>query len=125
MDVEVDDGAATIDCVAVDPDHQRAGLGSALLNAALQLLPATVCSLDAWTREDPAALNWYAARGFTVQFEYLHVYKNGEESADGFVSPTPLSPPVLAFCHAPVEHEAELRSRYGRVYRCRQFLRGL
>lgn len=125
IDVEVDGVAATIDCIAVHPDHQRAGIGERLLAAAVEQLPPTVTTLDAWTREDPQALAWYSGHGFTERYRYLHVYKGGSEPAEGFVSPTPLTPPVIAFCHAAIEHEADLRARFARVYVCRQFLRVL
>ncbi len=73
--------------------------------------------------EDSAALAWYRQQGFHEQFRYLHVYKNGEESAAGFTALSPLSAPVLVFCHAQIEYEAEVRSRFDRVYICTQFLR--
>lgn len=125
IDVEIDGAAATIDCIAVHPDHQRAGIGDRLLAAALERLPSTVTTLDAWTREDPSALAWYAGHGFTERYRYLHVYKGWAESADGFTAPEPLTPPVMAFYHAAIEHEADLRARFARVYVCRQFLREL
>lgn len=125
IDVEIDGSAATIDCVAVHPDFQRMGLGGRLLAAVLEQLPSTVKTLDAWTREDSQALEWYSAAGFVEQFRYLHVYKGYAEPADGFNSPSPLSPPVMGFYHAAAEHEVELRTRYSRVYVCRQFLRVL
>lgn len=125
IDVEINGTAATIDCIAVHPDHQRSGLGGALLNAALELLPFEVSTLDAWTREDPSALAWYTGHGFTEQTRYLHVYKGGDEAADGFATPEPLGLPVFAFCHAKIEHEQAVRARFRRVYICRQFLRRL
>jgi ribosomal protein S18 acetylase RimI-like enzyme len=122
IDIEVDGAAATIDSIAVHPDHRRAGLATALLREGLARLPAGVTTLDAWTREDEAALRWYTANSFTEEYRYLHVYKGYHEPDDGFTTPPPLSAPVIAFCHAPIEHEAELRARYHRVYVCRQFV---
>lgn len=52
------------------------------------------------------------------------MYKNGDDAA-GFSAPSPRSAVVLAFCHAQLEHEAEVRSRYERVYVCTQFLRAV
>ena len=123
LDVEFDGSAATIDSIAVHPDHQRGGIASRLLAAALDKMPDHVTTLDAWTREDHAALGWYQQQGFREQYRYLHVYKNGDGTDAGFTAPPPLAPPVLAFCHASLEHETELRSRFDRVYVCRQFLR--
>lgn len=50
LDVEIDGTAATIDCIAVHPDHRRAGVASMLLTAASSQLPGNVLTLDAWTR---------------------------------------------------------------------------
>ena len=36
--------------------------------------------LDAWTREDTAALHWYVSNGFAQTDRYLHVYANDETS---------------------------------------------
>lgn len=96
-----------------------------MLREALRLLLDQTNTLDAWTREDQQAIGWYEAQGFVQNEHYLHVYKNGEERSEGFASPEPLSVPVLAFTHARIEHEASLRSRFSRVYVCRQMLRVL
>lgn len=125
IDVEVDGAAATIDCIAVDPDRQRSGVASALLAAALARLPAEVTTLDAWTRESAAANTWYRAHGFVENFRYLHVYKEWDDPDDGWTSPASLSAPVRAFAHAAIERESELRARHRRVYVCRQYLRPL
>lgn len=118
MDVEIDGTAATVDTVAVHPDHQRRGLASRLLAIATeQLQAAGVTSLDAWTREDPSANSWYRRSGFTEQFRYLHVYTDSGV-LDGH-------PVAHALMHAPIEQEEQLRGRYDRVYVCRQYLRQL
>ena len=125
LSIEVDGAAATIDTVAVHPSARRSGAATALLDAALARLPRDVRTLDAWTREDAAANAWYAASGFTEQHRYLHVYKGHDEPDDGFTTPDGLSAPVIAFMHAKIERETELRARYARVYVCRQYLREL
>lgn len=117
--------AATIDTIAVHPDAQRRGLGSALLNQAVLELPDKIVSLDAWTREDQPANRWYRSHGFIGTHRYLHVYKNGDEPDDGFLTPDGLSAPVTAFMHASVERENEMRQRFRRVYVCRQYLMNL
>ncbi|MFI9555284.1 GNAT family N-acetyltransferase [Nonomuraea endophytica] len=76
MDVAVEGELATIETVAVHPDHQHAGIGRALLEQAMtrvRTMPA-VTTLDAWTRDDPDALRWYRAMGFRESDHYLHVY---------------------------------------------------
>ncbi|WP_102158809.1 GNAT family N-acetyltransferase [Zhihengliuella halotolerans] len=125
LDVELEDGLATIDTIAVHPDHQGRGIASMLLNEAMDLLPSSVTALDAWTREDEPALRWYASHGFVESEHYLHVYKSWEDSGDGWMAPAPLSVPVSAFSHAAMSDEADLRERFDRVYVCRRFSKPL
>ncbi|GAA1483787.1 GNAT family N-acetyltransferase [Brachybacterium fresconis] len=123
LDIEIDGDLATIDTVAVDPDHQGRGVASALLTRARSELPGTVSVVDAWTREDEPALEWYRAHGFAESEHYLHVYKTWEDTDAGWESPSGLSAPLTAFCHASVQDEPELRGRFSRVYVCRRFSR--
>lgn len=125
LDVEIDGSAATIDCVAVHPDHRRRGIATALLETALGRLPAGVRTLDAWTREDDPAISWYRRNGFSERTRYLHVYKHWSEPVTGFAVPAGLSGPVIAFCHGRIEDEEAMRARFRRVYVCRQMLREL
>ena len=121
LDVEIEGDLATIDTVAIHPDHQGRGIGTHLLEMARTQLPASVTTLDAWTRDDPATLAWYHRRGFEESEHYLHVYKGDAEPSEGWVTPAPLSSPITAFCHSSLEHESELRSRFARVHVCRRF----
>lgn len=125
IDVELDGDTATIDTIAVHPSHQRDGLATALLRAAIERLPDEVATIDAWTRDDTGANAWYAAQGFSVRHRYLHVYKQWDEPDDGWTSPAGLSAPVIAFAHAPIELEAQMRARFRRVHICRQYVRPL
>ncbi|MGO1974466.1 MAG: GNAT family N-acetyltransferase [Propionibacteriaceae bacterium] len=122
IDLEVDGTAATIDCIAVHPDHHRTGIGSALLAAARADLPDSARTLDAWTRDDAAANGWYRSRGFVENYRYLHVYKDHDEAGDGFTVPERLRGPVKAFLHAEIADEEKLRQRFRRVHVCRQYL---
>jgi GNAT superfamily N-acetyltransferase len=83
--------------IAIHPDHQRRGIGTVLA--------------------------WYPTRGFVESEHYLHVYKGYFEPTDGWGAPEPLHPPVMAFAHARLEYEDELRGRFARVYVCRRFSR--
>lgn len=123
LDIEIAGELATIDTVAVHPDHQGDGIATALLTRAQAELPRSVSTLDAWTRDDEPALAWYRSQGFGESDRYLHVFKSWEELADGWASPAPLSTPITAFCHASIEDEADLRSRFSRVHVCRRFSR--
>lgn len=125
IDIEIDGAESTIEVVAVHPAHERRGIGRALLSAAIAQLPDAVLTLDAWTREMEASNAWYRQNGFVENYQYLHVYKDWDENSAGFQSPPGLSAPTRAFMHAAIEDEAELRSRFRRVYVCRQYLKRL
>ena len=131
LDVEVDGDLATIDTLAVHPDHARGGVASALLERALPLVrQAGATTLDAWTREDEAACAWYERWGFTEEYRYVHAYKLHDEPGDGFAVPGgPADAPgetlVTAHWHAGIEEEAELRARFRRVHVCRRYVRAL
>lgn len=123
LDIEIDGPAATIDTVAVSPAAQRTGVASSLLETALGRLPRAVTTLDAWTRETPAANDWYQRHGFVENYRYLHVYRSDGDPS--LPAPAGMSEPVLAFLHAPIERELELRAQFSRVYVCRQYIRAL
>lgn len=136
LDVELwaEDGSpvATIDTVAVHPDHQRAGIAGSLLDTALNTLRRTGTRwLDAWTREDPESSAWYESHGFHVDQSYLHVYRGGDENSpdptddEGYAAPFGLGAPVKAFFHGPDEDPEVWRSRFARVHQCRRYLRPL
>lgn len=122
----VDDGTlrATIDTVAVHPDHQRGGMAHALLEQSVAAVQARgAATLDAWTREDAPALAWYAAHGFTERFRYIHAYADWRDDLAALGRPGDGSRIAAAFLHAPVENELVMRQLYRRVYVCRQLLR--
>ncbi|GAA1604602.1 GNAT family N-acetyltransferase [Kribbella hippodromi] len=123
MDVEIFPDRATIAVLAVHPDHRRRGLASQLLDAVLPRLDSGV--LDAWTRGDRSANEWYQRSGFTENFRYLHVYKSWQDNADGFETPAGMIGLVSAFMHAPISAEASMRERFARVHICRQYVRQL
>lgn len=126
LDVHVDGAEATIDTVAVHPDHQGEGIATRLLDAALERLGGSgVGSLDAWTREDPTANAWYRRMGFVEHDRYLHVHLADGDDAEGFMTPPGFSGLVSAFVHVGIDREAEVRSRFARVYVCRQYQRDL
>jgi ribosomal protein S18 acetylase RimI-like enzyme len=127
MDVAVEGELATIDTVAVHPDHQHQGIGSRLLALArprAASLGATV--LDAWTRDQEDTLHWYRSCGFTESSHYLHVYADarsdpGEPTA-AIGSARPGLRPLSLFLHATdLSQEPQLREQFARVHVCRRF----
>ncbi|MEP6842247.1 MAG: N-acetyltransferase [Pseudolysinimonas sp.] len=124
LDIEIDGHAATIDSIAVHPGAQRSGTGRRLLDEGLRRLSPDVHTLDAWTRDDEGANSWYRTMGFQERQRYLHVYRADEaaDPEDGFTTPDGLSLPVIAFMHAPIEREAEMRAKFARVHVCRQYV---
>ncbi|HUS61965.1 MAG TPA: GNAT family N-acetyltransferase [Acidimicrobiales bacterium] len=126
IDVEIDEAAATIDTIAVHPDHGRIGVASTLLREVIRLLPASVRTLDAWTRDDVTANAWYQREGFAETFRYLHVYASSDaEIASAARELSPNLVAVKAFFHAPIAAEAEMRATYKRVHVCRHYERVL
>ncbi|KDP92525.1 MULTISPECIES: GNAT family N-acetyltransferase [Clavibacter] len=126
LDIGVEDALATIDTVAVHPDHQGRRIATTLLETAVPLLAGTgATELDAWTREDPAANAWYRGVGFVEQTRYLHVFVGDGDDTSGFTTPEGLGRPVLTFLHAAVEREAEMRARFRRVHVCRRYVQPL
>ncbi|HEY0497372.1 MAG TPA: GNAT family N-acetyltransferase [Kutzneria sp.] len=125
LDAAVRDDLATIETIAVHPDHQAMGIATGLLNHALpQLRDLGGTELDAWTREDRPALRWYAGQGFVETEKYVHVYLSGEETAKA-VRHTQGFAVVGAFLHAATDSEPELRAQFERVYVCRRMFRSL
>lgn len=123
MDLEISDTKATIDVLAVRPGYDRRGIASGLLRKGIERLRAhDVESVDAWTRDDVSANQWYQACGFVEAYSYLHVYKTYRDGDAGFATPDGLSTPVIAFMHSTHEHEAAMRERFQRVYACRRYL---
>lgn len=126
LDVLVEGDSATIDTVAVHPDHQRLGIARDLLAEARARLSALgVTTLDAWTRDDPGTLDWYRAMGFAESDHYLHVfahaYTDPAEPPRAVAQPHPDLRPVALFLHADLRHERAMRERFARVHVCRRF----
>ena len=125
LDCSVDGDVATIDTIAVHPDHQRRGTGAALLQAARAEAEALgAVTIDAWTRDDESTLGWYRAMGFRESDHYLHVYADyyvdpGEP--ERAVQPSPTLKPIKVFLHGRLEDEQEMRERFRRVHVCRRF----
>ena len=125
-DTLIEGELATIDTIAVHPDHQHRGLGRALLQqTCIRAHAMGATMLDAWTRDDLETLRWYRATGFVESDHYLHVYANyytDPAEPDRAVSGTRQGlHPMAAFLRARIEDEEHLRREFGRVHVCRRF----
>jgi ribosomal protein S18 acetylase RimI-like enzyme len=125
LDVTVEDALATIDTVAVHPDHRHRGIGRALLTRALgRVAEVGATALDAWTRDDQATLEWYRAMGFAESDHYLHVYANHytdpAEPDRAMGGRRPGLRPVAVFLHAELADEQRWRREFARVHVCRR-----
>lgn len=130
LDVTIRGKLATIETVAVHPDHRRRGVATALLGeASPRALGAGATTIDAWTRDDEPTLRWYRARGFHESDHYLHVYANfytdPEEPSRAVESSCLGLRPIAVFSHARLEQEAEMRQHFQRVHVCRRFSKAL
>ncbi len=126
IDTSVEGDLATIDTVAVHPDHQHRGIGRRLLEETRSRARAAGAStLDAWTRDDADTLAWYRAMGFAESDHYLHVYANyytsSGEPGRAVEAPRPGLRPVALFLHAKLADEERLRGEFARVHVCRRF----
>jgi ribosomal protein S18 acetylase RimI-like enzyme len=125
LDLSVDGALATIDSIAVHPDHQHRGIGTRLFElACVRAAALGATTIDAWTRDDEPTLRWYRARGFIESNHYLHVYADyyvrPGEPGDA-VRPAPGLKPIKVFLHATLDRETELRGTFSRVHVCRRF----
>ncbi|MCG3752026.1 GNAT family N-acetyltransferase [Amycolatopsis sp. Poz14] len=99
LDAAVRDRLATVETIAVHPDHQSQGIATGLLETVLpRLRDLGATEVDAWTRGEETARAVRPGPGFTV---------------------------AGAFLHADAAREQQLRDTFTRVYRCRRFHRHL
>lgn len=110
--------------LAVHPDFQRQGIGTALFEeAARQASEAGVGFLEAWTREDDAAVSWYERTGFEQGDSYLHVYLARDDAQAVCKSTIEGLSIDTAFAQYVGDEEARIEERFDRVHRCQQFVR--
>ncbi len=74
-DLPSDHLAGMIWHLAVHPEHRRKGVATSLLKKALEICKSKKLSrLEAWTRDDQFALDWYSNNNFKHNSSYIHWY---------------------------------------------------
>jgi ribosomal protein S18 acetylase RimI-like enzyme len=105
--------------LAVHPDRQRRGIGTALLREAeLRAAERGLVRFEAWTRDDAHVQAWYESHGFVQVDSYLHVYV---ELTDGLRELFPITEglrPMKLFAHYVGEDRDEVKRRFARVHDC-------
>jgi ribosomal protein S18 acetylase RimI-like enzyme len=104
--------------LAVYPDHQRRGVGSALLREAeTRAREHGLARLEAWTRDDEHVRLWYEACGFELIYVYLHVYVELDEGLRNLFPVTPDGiRPMRLFAHYVGDRPDDVRRRFARVH---------
>jgi GNAT superfamily N-acetyltransferase len=104
--------------LAVHPDHQRRGVGTALVREAEgRARDHGLTRFEAWTRDDPATRAWYESRGFELVYGYLHVYVGLDEGLrDLFPVTDDGIRPVQLFAHYVGDDREAMRRRFARVH---------
>ena len=104
--------------LAVHPEHQRRGIGTALLFEAEGIAKRRgLARLEAWTRDDEHVQAWYESRGFVRVYSYLHVYVElGEGLREAFPVTDDGLRPVKLFAHYVGDRPDDIRRRFARVH---------
>lgn len=104
--------------IAVHPDHQRRGIGTALLGEAeANAKRRGLMRFEAWTRDDQHVQAWYESRGFVRVDSYLHIYIELDEGLrDVFPVTGDGLRPVKVFAHYVGDRPDDMRRRFARVH---------
>ncbi|HET7580810.1 MAG TPA: GNAT family N-acetyltransferase [Bacillales bacterium] len=106
--------------VAVHPDFQHDGIGSALLEETERLAKRQgMQRLEAWTRDDPSTNEWYRCKGFHLRTSYLHVYMERDEIKREFQGVFGDFTPMQLFAHYQEPGKDRVKKRFKRVHECR------
>lgn len=119
MDVECEGETGMLWHVAVHPDFRRRDIASRLLQEArAQVEDKRISRLEAWTRDDPPAREWYLSHGFRPTHSYWHVYMEGREMSGIVQCSVPSLLPVSTFAHYVGDQAQAIKDRFARVHEC-------
>lgn len=103
--------------MAVHPEHQRRGIGAALLaRAELLAEERGLRRYEAWTRDDPHVQAWYESHGFARVESYLQEDIERDEGLRETVFADGQLKLVRAFAHYTGDNPDEIRRRFRRVH---------
>lgn len=108
--------------LAVHPDWQGRGIGSALLRRAVREARSRGLErLEAWTRDDSTVQRWYERQGFELMDAYWHVYITERAEVRRIAhGDLPDIRPVAVFAHY-MGNDPAVLGRFERVHRCHRY----
>lgn len=123
IDIECKEKIGMIWHLAVHPDHQRRGIGKALLAAARKNVQEWgIKQFEAWTRDDKFVGQWYQSQGFELVQSYYHVYFDCEGEMEQVVKLyIPGLRPLSVFAHY-VGDDPKILKKFKRVHRCNKYV---
>ncbi|MCL1631995.1 GNAT family N-acetyltransferase [Sporolactobacillus sp. CPB3-1] len=112
--------------LAVHPDFQRSGIGTALLIATEKKLKSlNIFQLEAYTRDDAWVNLWYQKNGFHQVSHYLHIFMEGNELNGTIHATDPHLKPKFCFAQYTGADETLIKKRFSRVHECRCYRKNL
>ncbi|WP_179290283.1 GNAT family N-acetyltransferase [Shouchella clausii] len=112
--------------IAVHPDYRRRSIASLLLAEVEKAAHGhRLDYIEAWTREDPVANQWYKRHLFRQHTSYLHVYMDAKEAKRSTHSHCHGVTPVGVFAHYSGDRKEDVRNAFKRVHECRCYVKQL
>ncbi len=125
LDVEYDTDTSNVGMLwhlAVHPDFRRRGIAHLLLLRAIEdARKVGLVRIEAWTRDDGQAENWYQSQGFRKMQSYYHIYIDSDEMISEIInSQIPQMKPAKVFAHYTGDDKSFLK-QFKRVYSCSRY----
>jgi ribosomal protein S18 acetylase RimI-like enzyme len=108
--------------LAVHPDYRRNKIADKMLEIAVEKAKEQNCKIiQAWTRDDIAALEWYKKNNFTKRESYYHVYVSGSEC--DLIDKSEIKGMYLdsGFCHYLGKDHNLILKNFSRFHECNLF----